>query len=45
MLEKHYKVIHRVLEVLAEHKLFLYLKKYKFDRSHIKYLGLVISDL
>jgi len=32
------------LEVLAEHKLFLCPKKYKFYRKQIEYLGLVISE-
>ena len=43
VLEEHYKVICRVLEVLAEHNLFLHSKKCKFDRLCIKYVGLVIS--
>jgi len=32
------------LEILAEHKLFLYLEKCKFYWSQIEYLGLVISE-
>jgi len=32
------------LEVLAEHKLFLYPKKCEFHRRQIDYLGLVISE-
>jgi len=32
------------LEVLAEHKLFLYLEKYEFHQKQIEYLGLVISE-
>jgi len=43
VLEEHYKVICRVLEVLAEHNLFLHSKKCKFDRPCIEYIGLVIS--
>jgi len=30
------------MEVLAKHKLFLHPEKCKFDKQHIKYLGLVI---
>jgi len=32
------------LEILAEHKLFLCLEKYKFHQKWIKYLGLVILE-
>ena len=32
------------MEVLAEHKLFLYPKKCEFHRRQIDYLGLVISE-
>ena len=31
------------MKVLADYKLYFYLKKYKFDKQWIKYLGLVIS--
>ena len=31
--EEHYQAIYRVIKVLAEHKLFLYPKKYKFDKQ------------
>jgi len=37
-------VIQRVLEVLAEHKLFLHLEKCEFDKLQIEYLKLVISN-
>jgi len=37
-------VVWRVLEVLAEHKLFLCPEKYEFHRKEIEYLGLVISE-
>ena len=43
-LEKYYKAICQVLEVLVEHKLFLYSKKCEFDRKHIEYLDLVILE-
>ena len=35
-LEEHYKIVCRVLEVLAEHKLFLHPKEYKFNKLCIK---------
>ena len=44
MLKEYYKVVYQVLEILAEHKLFLYPKKYEFDREHIEYLNVVISE-
>ena len=42
--EEYERVVQRVLEILAEHKLFFYLEKYEFYRRQIKYLGLVISE-
>jgi len=42
--EKHERAVQRVLEVLAEHKLFLHLKKCEFHQKQIEYLGLVISE-
>jgi len=42
--EKHEQVVQRVLEILAEHKLFLHPEKYEFPRKQIEYLGLVISE-
>jgi len=42
--EEHEQAIRRVLEVLAEHKLFLRLEKCEFHRKRIEYLGLVISE-
>jgi len=44
MEEEHEQVVWRVLEVLAEHKLFLHPEKYEFYWKQIKYLGLVISE-
>ena len=32
------------MEVLTKYKLFLYPKKYEFDRQQIEYLGLVILE-
>ena len=42
-LEKHHRVVARVLEVLAQYKLYLWLEKYKFGRQQIEYLDLIIS--
>ena len=43
ILEDNCKIIYRVLEVLAKYKLFLYSKKYEFNKWQIEYLRLVIS--
>jgi len=42
--EEHKRAVQRVLEILVEHKLFLYLEKCKFHQKQIKYLRLVISE-
>jgi len=42
--EEHEQAVQRVLEILAEHKLFLRLEKCEFHRKQIEYLGLVISE-
>jgi len=42
--EEHEQAVWRVLEVLAEHKLFLHPEKCEFHRKRIEYLGLVISE-
>jgi len=42
--EEHEQAVRRVLEVLAEHKLFLHPEKCEFHRKWIEYLGLVISE-
>jgi len=42
--EEHAKAIRWVLQVLQEHKLFLYLEKCEFYKERIEYLGLVISE-
>jgi len=44
MEEEHEQAVQRVLEVLAEHKLFLHPEKYEFHQKQIEYLGLVISE-
>jgi len=42
--EEHERAVRRVLEILAEHKLFLRPEKCEFHRKQIEYLGLVISE-
>jgi len=42
--EKHERVVQRVLEILTEHKLFLYPEKCEFHWKQIEYLGVVISE-
>jgi len=44
MEEEHEQVVRRILEVLAEHKLFLRPEKCEFHRKRIEYLRLVISE-
>jgi len=42
--EEHEQVVQRILEVLAEHKLFFCPEKCEFHWKQIEYLGLVISE-
>jgi len=42
--EEYERAVWRVLEVLAEHKLFLHPEKCEFHQKEIKYLRLVISE-
>ena len=42
--EEHEQAVQRVLEVLAEHKLFLRPEKCEFHWKQIEYLELVISE-
>ena len=44
MEEEHEQAVWRVLEVLAEHKLFLHPEKCEFHQKEIEYLRLVISE-
>jgi len=44
MEEEHKRAVWRVLEILAEHKLFFCLEKCEFHQRQIEYLGLVISE-
>jgi len=40
-LKEHHKVVCRVLKVLAKYKLFIFFKKYEFDKQYIEYLGFI----
>jgi len=42
--EEHEQTAQRVLEILAEHKLFLCPEKYEFHQRQIEYLRLVILE-
>lgn len=42
-LEEHQKVTRRVMELLTKHKLYLRPDKCEFEKTQIKYLGVVIS--
>jgi hypothetical protein len=42
-IDEHWKVTHRVLELLEKHKLYLQPDKCKFEKTTIKYLGVIIS--
>jgi len=42
--KEHKQAVWRVLEILAEHKLFLHPEKCKFHQRQIEYLRLVISE-
>jgi hypothetical protein len=41
-LEEHRWITHLVLDHMREHKLYLQLEKYKFEKTKIKYLGIII---
>src|SRR5215469_4755932 len=40
---EHRQTLHRVIEVLRRNKLYLHPDKCEFERTKIKYLGLIIS--
>jgi len=44
MEKEHERAVQKVLEILAEHKLFLCPEKCEFHQKQIEYLGLVISE-
>jgi hypothetical protein len=42
-LEEHHRITCLVLDHMREHKLYLRLEKYDFERTKIEYLGIIIS--
>ena len=42
-LEEHRKITRRVLELLEKHKLYLHRDKCEFEKTTVKYLGVIIS--
>jgi len=42
-LEEHWKITHRILELLEKHKLYLRSDKCEFEKTTIEYLGVIIS--
>ena len=42
ILKDYWKAMHKILKMLARHKMFLCPKKYKLNKRQIKYLELVI---
>jgi len=42
-IEKYRDIVKQVLQILANNKLLLYPKKYKFYKTKIKYLRVIIS--
>jgi len=43
MIDEHKSIVRQVLQILADNKLLLYLKKCKFHQTKVEYLGVVLS--
>jgi len=43
-MDKHKSIVKRVLQILADNKLSLHLKKCKFHQTKIEYLGVILSQ-
>jgi len=43
-MEEHRDIVRRVLQILADNKLSLHPKKYKFHQTKIDYLGFILSQ-
>ena len=43
-LDEHQKLVCQVLQILCKNKLYLKLKKCKFEKTRIEYLGLIILE-
>jgi hypothetical protein len=41
--EEHHQITRLVLDCMCEHKLYLWLEKCEFEKTKIKYLGIIIS--
>ena len=44
MIDEHKSIVRQVLQILADNKLLLYLKKCKFHQTKVEYLGVVLSQ-
>ena len=42
MIDKHRSIVKQVLQILANNKLLLHPKKYKFHQTKIEYLGVIL---
>ena len=43
MIDEHKSIVRQVLQILADNKLLLHLKKCKFHQTKVEYLGVVLS--
>jgi len=44
MIDEHKSIVRQVLQILADNKLLLHLKKCKFHQTKVEYLGVVLSQ-
>jgi len=44
MIDEHRSIVRQVLQILADNKLLLHLKKCKFHQTKVEYLGVVLSQ-
>jgi len=43
IIDEHKSIVRQVLQILADNKLLLHLKKCKFYQTKVEYLGVVLS--
>jgi len=43
-MDEHKSIVKQVLQILADNKLLLHLKKCKFHQTKIEYLGVILSQ-
>jgi len=43
-MDEHRSIVKQVLQILADNKLLLYPKMYKFHQTKVKYLGVILSQ-